>query len=53
MRQAITDQAPRRHEPTTDQFDVWLDAFANADTDDALDRQLFAIRESLIDFRSL
>ena len=36
-----------------DEFDAWLDAFATAEADDTLDRQLFAIREALADFRSL
>jgi hypothetical protein len=53
MKHAHTDHAPRGADTPADEFDAWLDAFASAEADDALDRQLFAIRESLADFRSL
>jgi hypothetical protein len=53
MRHVTTDQAPSGTDRRTDEFDAWLDAFAIAEADDSLDRQLFAIRESLAYFRSL
>jgi hypothetical protein len=53
MRHATTDQTPRGADTPADEFDGWLDAFASTEADDAIDRQLFAIRESLADFRSL
>ncbi len=53
MRHAHTDQTPRGADRPADEYDAWLDVFASAEADDALDRQLFAIREALADFRSL
>ena len=52
MRHAHTDHDPM---PGTqgDGFDPWSDAFASAEADDALDRQLFALRESLTNFSNL
>ncbi len=53
MRHAHTDQTPRDANALADECDAWLDDFATAEADDALDRELFAIRETLADFRSL
>jgi hypothetical protein len=53
MRHTQTDQSPSRAGTPAEHFDAWLDDFASAELDDTLDRQLFAIRESLADFRSL
>jgi hypothetical protein len=53
MRHAQTDHAPRADDILPDEFDSGFDVFASTATDDYLDRQLFAIRESLADFRSL
>jgi hypothetical protein len=53
MTHATTDQTPRHADQTAHEFDAGFDAFATDEADDALDRQLFAIRESLADFRSL
>jgi len=36
-----------------DESDAWLDPFAGTEADDALDRQLFSLREALADFRSV
>jgi hypothetical protein len=52
MRHVHTDHTPKPATPD-DACDAWLDAFASAEADDALDRQLFALREALDDFRSL
>ena len=52
MRHAHADHTPRSADRRADEFDPWLDPFASPEADDDLDRQLFAIRESLADFRS-
>jgi hypothetical protein len=53
MRHAPTDHTPKSNAAPADASDAWLDEFSSAEADDTLDRQLFAIREALADFRSL
>jgi hypothetical protein len=53
MRHAHADHTPRSADRRADECDAWLDPFASAEADDALDRQLFALREALTDFRSV
>ncbi len=52
MKHAHPDRRPRPA-AADGKCDPWFDAFTSDEADDELDRQLFAIRESLADFRHL